>query len=798
MLAERNEAFVNHVKEVVQARLTSEVLGLHGYVEKLERSISTLKGTVNKQATIINRYKKKLAEQRAESLPLNLGVVKAINDLVKSQPRYKLLKPSNVASLIAKAIFDPNLCYGIVLEEVINKAKSWLRKNVFKPSEVLKQMDLRGGTLNYEGISVLNDVEASSYVGNKKRIRNRLLCTPACLKRVAKKLESSAETLCPYNRITTPFGEGLEFDYAKLTRLVINSFELEPIATHNPVNISASIDAARVTKNLCHTSAGLKMSDPRARDPVKNMRSFMVDGDSLRDLQSHNNVFLMKIVLTKETKESFREFDNIFQFFRLAELHQEERLRHEKNDPKFKWEHLRDLKPLTVTFTTDMAADWKLVGTGGGVKNTEMFCTLCARTSTDVHQPNSTKCDRFCSQDDDEEDCCCYHHCIATRELREGLEEEVEQLRQNIQADLDGIERNSKIRHYVNTPMHVMRTSPNCIYYQPSNQDEKDDFLELLMDELILRGINPVGDLEAMRQRVKNELVMEHKLRQHLKKLEHCSKLEQCLILLLHKIPCILHCENRVGLKLLSMVLREGFDNAKKGLLFGHIRSEAERIKKYVEAIEKIFNTKILGDDDGPAQWCLPYDNENKTAGIICLDNNRIRKVMAEYEALVDLSIHDQDRSVKYKASIHHYRIAISILREKREFTDDKIKEFQRHIDKWFRLWNKLWSYEGCTNYTHMLSSGHMFEFMYKWRNLYRFSQQGWEKFNHIFSTYYFRRTNHGGKRHADAVKSKLVPIGKWLQRRLLWLTGMGDNIIHDINDAEEIESEYTESENEN
>lgn len=209
-----------------------------------------------------------------------------------------------------------------------------------------------------------------------------------------------------------------------------------------------------------------------------------------------------------------------------------------------------------------------------------------------------------------------------------------------------------------------------------------------------------------------------------------------------------------------------------------------------MEAIEKIFNTKILGDDDGPAQWCLPYDNENKTAGIICLDNNRIRKVMAEYEALVDLSIHDQDRSVKYKASIHHYRIAISILREKREFTDDKIKEFQRHIDKWFRLWNKLWSYEGCTNYTHMLSSGHMFEFMYKWRNLYRFSQQGWKKFNHISSIFYFRRTNHGGKRHADAVKSKLVPIGKWLQRRLLWLTGMGDNIIHDINDAEEIESE--------
>jgi hypothetical protein len=39
---------------------------------------------------------------------------------------------------------------------------------------------------------------------------------------------------------------------------------------------------------------------------------------SLRDLQSRNTVFLMKIVLTKETKESFKLFDDIFQFFRLA------------------------------------------------------------------------------------------------------------------------------------------------------------------------------------------------------------------------------------------------------------------------------------------------------------------------------------------------------------------------------------------------------------------------------------------------------------------------------------------------
>jgi hypothetical protein len=53
---------------------------------------------------------------------------------------------------------------GVALHALIKEAKSWLRKNVFCPIEILKQMDLHGGTLNYKGIGVLNDVEsAASY-----------------------------------------------------------------------------------------------------------------------------------------------------------------------------------------------------------------------------------------------------------------------------------------------------------------------------------------------------------------------------------------------------------------------------------------------------------------------------------------------------------------------------------------------------------------------------------------------------------------------------------------------------------
>jgi len=71
-------------------------------------------------------------------------------------------------------------------------------------------------------------------------------------------------------------------------------------------------------------------------------------------------------VLTRETKESFKLFDDVFQFFRLAGKNAEDRVSDPKNQEKFKWEELQDLMPLDVTVATDMAADWKLVGAGGG------------------------------------------------------------------------------------------------------------------------------------------------------------------------------------------------------------------------------------------------------------------------------------------------------------------------------------------------------------------------------------------------------------------------------------------------
>jgi hypothetical protein len=89
-----------------------------------------------------------------------------------------------------------------------------------------------------------------------------------------------------------------------------------------------------------------------------------------------------------------------------------------------------------------------------------------------------------------------------------------------------------------------------------------------------------------------------------------------------------------------------------------------------------------------------------------------------------------------------------------------------------------LWQKEGITNYLHMIGSGHIAEYLYKWKNLYRFSQQGWETMNSFIKTFFFCRTSHGGGVRGASKKSRLIPIARWLQRRLIFLCRIDEDNI--------------------
>ena len=209
------------------------------------------------------------------------------------------------------------------------------------------------------------------------------------------------------------------------------------------------------------------------------------------------------------------------------------------------------------------------------------------------------------------------------------------------------------------------------------------------------------------------------------------------------------------------------------------LNAEGKRLSQFITDIEKEINTSILGTDDDPCQWTCPYDANKKELGPITMDNVRTRRVVDMLDDVVTLCVTDEVRKTLWTTSLNHYRKAMVYLRQREDFSNKSIAKYQSHADKFYQAWIMLWQKEGITNYLHMIGSGHIADYLYKWKNLYRFSQQGWEAMNSLIKTFFFRRTSHGGGvKGEDTKKSRLIPIARWLQRRLVFLCRIHEDSI--------------------
>jgi hypothetical protein len=76
---------------------------------------------------------------------------------------------------------------------------------------------------------------------------------------------------------------------------------------------------------------------------------------------------------------------------------------------------------------------------------------------------------------------------------------------------------------------------------------------------------------------------------------------------------------------------------------------------------------------------------------------------------------------------------------------DDDLEEFQDLIDKWFYEYVHLVGLPDISNYIHLLGAGHLYFYIKKYGNLYRYQQQGWEMKNSIIASFIMRQTRRGG-----------------------------------------------------
>jgi hypothetical protein len=112
-----------------------------------------------------------------------------------------------------------------------------------------------------------------------------------------------------------------QFDYERLLRYILKTFQLDEIAQRVSVEISITLDGAELCERISHITAGIKDTDGRAIDPQTGM-PLCTDDDTFSRIftnQSRNFCSAMKSLIGKDSKKAYEEFSDFFSLFRAGE-----------------------------------------------------------------------------------------------------------------------------------------------------------------------------------------------------------------------------------------------------------------------------------------------------------------------------------------------------------------------------------------------------------------------------------------------------------------------------------------------
>jgi hypothetical protein len=128
---------------------------------------------------------------------------------------------------------------------------------------------------------------------------------------------------------------------------------------------------------------------------------------------------------------------------------------------------------------------------------------------------------------------------------------ELATLQETLEQALDFIDKNLDIQDKDYDEILLdSKTNAVSIHFEPEDEDEMDDYASLLMGELAIHDLSPAGNLEQLRYHLKLSLKTEQMVCLHQATIEHMSETEGTLFFLMQAMPCILHMENHVGIKL--------------------------------------------------------------------------------------------------------------------------------------------------------------------------------------------------------------------------------------------------------
>jgi hypothetical protein len=276
--------------------------------------------------------------------------------------------------MLVEAVFESQLFGSFLTGKVLKEiTTTYARRNVFLPWKVLRSIDLAiNGGINFTGVEALRKVED---LGSYER---GFLPSRAMIQLCAKQLHELGQHLIPFSKVDCQLGEMYQFDYEKMVRFLLLHFSLHEYAKRGSVELCITLDGAELTKDLCHLTFGVKITDPRAIDPRDGTPlACQEDGmyGHLFKVQSRNYCFVMKTLLGKDSKAAYREFSDVFKFFEKVMV---EGLPENINGPR--------IMAITVWSPQDLSSIWKSLNTGGGARKSgdRHWCHLCPCTGNKI------------------------------------------------------------------------------------------------------------------------------------------------------------------------------------------------------------------------------------------------------------------------------------------------------------------------------------------------------------------------------------------------------------------------------
>jgi hypothetical protein len=100
-------------------------------------------------------------------------------------------------------------------------------------------------------------------------------------------------------------------------------------------------------------------------------------------------------------------------------------------------------------------------------------------------------------------------------------------------------------------------------------------------------------------------LLYENRMHVLLDQVGHSEGTGLALFLVMQAVPCILHYEDHLCKKILSMIISEGISNAEVGNILRKSSTMSKKVcmEAYIKQLENIINMEILGDEYNPTQW---------------------------------------------------------------------------------------------------------------------------------------------------------------------------------------------------